>query len=148
VEAFSHERGTPVPTLPNEGRGGCDMCGPRTARPGRARLGMTLGPLLWLHYYYRADGFWNTSSELSRHYIASTKKTSTQSPATRYLGMVGDGSVRLRAMWKRSFEGIGGEEGPGSRACVSRLILDCVPSRPCCLGPLGLLNRVCARTNS
>ena len=35
------------------------------ARPGRARLGMMLEPLLGSTALYRADVSWNTSSELS-----------------------------------------------------------------------------------
>ena len=38
--------------------------GCRPARPGRARLGMTLEPLLGSTALYRADTSWDTSSRL------------------------------------------------------------------------------------
>ena len=45
-------------------RGWCGrVWGPRPARPGRARLGMTLEPLLGSTALHRADVSWNTSSE-------------------------------------------------------------------------------------
>ena len=58
--------------------------GLRQARQGRARLRMTLEPLLGSAALYRADVSWNTSSELSRHMWSSTASWATRWILIRY----------------------------------------------------------------